>query len=376
MRRVQILLPEDLFYEVRTLSRDQRVSQSEVVRQLLTRSLILSGMNDSSKKKSLLEQPRGNMAMDRVDFHEMEIAQIIGMWNRKAKVLGWEPFKFGYSNKIYKVELKGMQPVVLKIAVVPQRYDKLAAEIKLVRKLAGHDLPLPEVLFSMNNRLEYKYPFVIYRLIDGDNLMEVIDSMPKSDLGKVAENLGEISAKLHKATYEHVIDFGKERVYADWVDFVTEIMDNGIFKMKENNLRIDLVKKIEVLYEGMRKTLVEPNAYSLIHRDLQAMNVLVDGSRIVGVLDFESAMSGDYLYEFAFLEGLLFDRYPGSREAFYNGYRKRGRLPENYQEIIGFYTVMSKLYYIQRAVDYKEPDRFKENFDYLERFFEKRALSK
>lgn len=369
MKRAQVLLTEDIFRAVKKIAVEQNISQSEAVRQLLSRSLDLSSSKNASVKRNPLEQPRGNMAMDRANFDELDIPRLVAMWDKKARVLGWEPFKFGYSNKIYKVKLEAKDPVVLKIAVVPQRYDKLAAEIKLVRKLAGRDIPLPEVLFSMTNRLEYKYPFVIYRYIDGDNLMEVIGDLPKSSLVKISEHLGRLSANLHKATYEHVIDFGRERIYKDWVDFVTEIMDNGLFKMRENNLRVDLIRKAEVLYAGIKGSLVEPNSYSLIHRDLQAMNLLIRDGKIVGVLDFESAISGDYLYEFAFLEGLLFDCYPVTREPFYRGYRKEGRLPENYQEIIKFYAVMSKMYFIQRAIDYKEPDRYKENFDYLERFF-------
>jgi Ser/Thr protein kinase RdoA (MazF antagonist) len=369
MKRAQLLLTEEISQAIKKLSRDQGVSQSETVRQLLLRSLAFSEKAVDTVKKSILEQPRGNMAMDRVNFDELEISRLVGMWDKGAKVINWEPFKFGYSNKIYKVNIAEKDPVVLKIAVVPQRYDKLAAEIKLVGKLAGRGIPLPEIVFSMTNRLIYKYPFVIYRFIDGENLMEVIDNLPKQVLAEIAESLGEMTAKLHKATQGDVIDFGRERIYKDWVDFVTEIMDNGIFKMKENNLRADLVKKVENLYAEIKGSLVEPNGYSFIHRDLQAMNILVKGPQIVGLLDFESAMSGDYLYEFAFLEGLLFDRYPVAREPFYKGYRKNGRLPENYKEIIGFYTVMSKMYFIQRAIEYKEPDRFKENFDYLDRFF-------
>ena len=47
---------------------------------------------------------------------------------------------------------------------------------------------------------------------------------------------------------------------------------------------------------------------------------------------------------------------------------------DNYQEMIDFYAIMTKVYYIQRAIEYDEPDRLKENFDYLERYFKKATL--
>jgi len=72
----------------------------------------------------------------------------------------------------------------------------------------------------------------------------------------------------------------------------------------------DLATRVERLWERSRPAL-GPVPLCLIHRDLQAGNVLVRDGRFAGVIDFEQARLADPLYDFVKLTDSVFALHPG-----------------------------------------------------------------
>ncbi|KWX03222.1 ADP-ribose pyrophosphatase [Carbonactinospora thermoautotrophica] len=63
---------------------------------------------------------------------------------------------------------------------------------------------------------------------------------------------------------------------------------------------------------------------ALTHLDLHLPNVLVNGARMVGLLDFEHARWWDAAADFVKLRAWVFEAYPGTAEPFLAGYRDAG----------------------------------------------------
>ena len=131
------------------------------------------------------------------------------------------------------------------------------------------------------------------------------------------------------------------------------------FKQIEYSKYDQLSKTIE---GGLLK-LTEPERYVLVHRDLQPQNINWDlrNSKIVGIFDFESAMSGDFMFDFALLERGLFKEYPLVKKGFYDGYGLRYKFPAGFEKTIEFYALMHLVYFFMRSVQEGWPERVKIN---------------
>ena len=78
----------------------------------------------------------------------------------------------------------------------------------------------------------------------------------------------------------------------------------------------------------------------LLHGDLGSHNVLTDGDRLLGLIDWEDALAGDPVYDVAFWATF---HPPARYAAFLAGYREVGSLPDDFP--IRFW-----LYFVRIAV--------------------------
>ena len=95
--------------------------------------------------------------------------------------------------------------------------------------------------------------------------------------------------------------------FASWRDFLTSVIDNhpdGYYAnwhawFDDSSLERDLY---ETVYRRMLAlTAYIPDQRALIHNDYQLENVLTDGARVTGVIDWANALYGDPLYDVAWL---------------------------------------------------------------------------
>ena len=80
-----------------------------------------------------------------------------------------------------------------------------------------------------------------------------------------------------------------------------------------------------------------PEERRLVHADFGFNNVISDGTRITGVIDWEQSMYGDPLYDIAWLE--FWGAEHGYEEIFRKHYSSQGRLPVNYHERVTCYKL-------------------------------------
>ncbi|KXK27369.1 MAG: Hygromycin-B 4-O-kinase [candidate division WS6 bacterium OLB20] len=81
------------------------------------------------------------------------------------------------------------------------------------------------------------------------------------------------------------------------------------------------------IYAELKKSIPDYNSRHLVHSDLINRNVLFDKGRITAVLDWGSALYGDYMYDLAWL--LFYDQYvnglsPDFKSVALEGYRDSG----------------------------------------------------
>jgi Ser/Thr protein kinase RdoA (MazF antagonist) len=93
---------------------------------------------------------------------------------------------------------------------------------------------------------------------------------------------------------------------------------------------------------------------ALLHGDLGSHNVLTDGDRLLGLIDWEDALSGDPVYDLAFWATF---HLPERHAAFLAGYRELRPLPDDFPVRFWLYFVRILLAKAVHRRRFGYPDR-------------------
>lgn len=302
-----------------------------------------------------------------IKFDERLLEKVIAKNLKKKSVVETRYLSYAYTNKTILMRFDDNSKVVVKVSVKEDRYAKLSLEIDLIERVSKESkIPVPKVLYKDLQMTEFQYPFVVYSFLNGGNLVDAIDRI--KDKGHVGIDLAWITFELHKFDYpEPKFSLASNGDKKTWCEIVSETCENGLLALRGNNY--ERLAKLEKWIEKHISLVKEPSQYSLIHRDLQPQNIHwnLKGKKIQGVFDFESAMSGDFYFEFNFLERNLFKTYPEIRETFYNTYNKNTPLRKDFERLVLFYEVVRDLYFYPRDIKYGELDRANGDIESIER---------
>lgn len=222
------------------------------------------------------------------------------------------------SSNVYILTLGEGKKVVLKI---PFNSQKLEREKKALELLSGK-VPVPEVIKYYNGD----------NLIPGALLISYINGTPLA--GKVtaelAYQMGIMLARIHNIQlkkYGEIETEGekdKQSVYLDNLKIM--YTKNKVFCEKVMDTRkLSICDKIFHYYLSKLQIPREP---CLLHSDYRMGNILVNGSEVVGVIDFEVANGGVADEDFSILEDEVFNVYAGTRESYLEGYKSIKELPD------------------------------------------------
>jgi Ser/Thr protein kinase RdoA (MazF antagonist) len=222
-----------------------------------------------------------------------------------------------YSSTVRVLTLAGGERLVLKIPYVER---KLRRELAALFDL-GEDMPVPKVVDC-------------WQPGDGRSgalLLSLLPGRPIS--GTIAPGLtwdmGALLARLHCHRLERFGDPWKPAGGSrpDWwalldAKFETwKPLVNGV-------LPRDLYRKAIELDAQLFAHLPEPDGPVWAHFDYRPGNVLVVGTRITGLIDFESARGGSADLDFVKIKGRVWDRYPGTKQPFLEGYASVRPVPD------------------------------------------------
>lgn len=302
-----------------------------------------------------------------VDFDEQKLKDLVSKLFNNTKIEEVRYLSYAYTNKTMLFRFPDNRKVVVKVCVKEDRYPKLKLEVELIKRLGDETkLPIPKILHQDLSRDLFDYPFVIYSYLNGENLVDAMDYI--ADKKHVGIELARLSAEIHKIRIPNP-SFSLATPYKgeSWVGIINEICSNGIEALRSHNY--ERTNEIESYVNANITSISEPEQYCLIHRDLQPQNVHWDNKtkKVKGIFDFESAMSGDNLFEFNFLERQLFRTYPEMREPFYSTYSKISKLRPDFKKVVKFYEVVRDLYFFPRDLKYGELDRANGDIESLER---------
>ncbi len=206
----------------------------------------------------------------------------------------------GGSNAVFFLELRGGDRCVLRVS--PRDQADLVAQEAWALGAAGRvGVPTPAVLVADTSLRHLDRPYLLLRRLPGVPAFRA----PLTPEGRadVLAQLGRIMARLHGLSLER---FGPLRggagAYAgaavSWWDHIRAEGARRLARLPGTALPPPLARCVARHLDAAAAWRV-PDRAALVHGDFQLKNVLVEGARVTGILDFENLLAGDPLLDFA-----------------------------------------------------------------------------
>jgi len=278
------------------------------------RGLVLRGGGHANKTQETMISSQAALVQEAIAHFDLKLNSV-------------ESVEESYSSVVRILTLESGECLVLKIPFVQR---KLFRELYALEHLQGN-LPVPQVK-DYWIRDDGSPGALLLSLLPG-NIITGAVSM------ELAFGLGVLLGRLHNHSLEWYGDVYRteERSPAGWWATVRRTFESWQPLCVEVMPR-DLFRKAQDCYAELYASLPEPDGPCWVHFDYRPGNILVQGARITGLIDFESARGGSGGLDFVKIQNEVWDVWPGTKEAFLQGYESVRPLPE-LERSLAFYTL-------------------------------------
>lgn len=205
----------------------------------------------------------------------------------------WSFVSEGEESQVFGIRL-GNEDLILRVNPSAEGFHKDAF---CHRHFASPSLPIPEVL---SIGVVEHHAYCLSRRAAGITLQDLAPAALPGAVGPVGDVLQAIAAApLHGTQGFGRFDDHGIAEYARWHDFLASITDRQRYDWKRMEPAVDkrwLERHLHVLMDFVPQC---PETRGLVHGDFGSNNVLTDGTRITGVIDWSEALFGDPLYDVA-----------------------------------------------------------------------------
>ncbi|MBM7660987.1 aminoglycoside/choline kinase family phosphotransferase [Bacillus mesophilus] len=214
-----------------------------------------------------------------------------------------------HSSTVYKCTLLRGENVYLKI---PYTQLKCQRELEAYEILKG-SVSIPEMLDYWPGDKECPGAFLLSELKG--------KPLSAKDSSIVAFQVGVLHASMHtvQPPAKQVLT-GIQNEYPTWATFIENQFYSFARDVKDV---IDerLFNKALERFEGMKQQLPSPDGPSFVHMDFRPGNIIVDGTQVSGVIDFESVRFGSTEGDFTKLYRDFLQHDEALYKAFQEGYK-------------------------------------------------------
>ncbi len=194
-----------------------------------------------------------------------------------------DAIEIGFTNKVYNVN----DTFILKVCEDNTNEKRFSRE-SFFYNYFSNTLPVPRIEVFDDTKRYYDKLFMVYQKINGNTVYEtwhLLDNEQRKDIIKQLCDMLKIINDTPHAEYAQLFDSGVfEQSWHDWM--VKQIHASLSTIKKEALLPEDFVRTIERFVDENHHALDEQKC-KLVYWDAHFDNILVNGTRIVGILDFE-----------------------------------------------------------------------------------------
>ncbi len=211
--------------------------------------------------------------------------------HRLESVVTVTPIHSGFRNNLHLINEK----YILKVCGEKTNEQDFVKEAYFYTFFRGK-IPVPNVVIFDNSKQQIPYFYMIYELIAGDTLFSRWSTFGVEEKRQVVQALARILKTINTTDFTaYSAKFG-ENTYINWKAERLNRLHSAIEVAEQNGLlNNELIARIEQ-YVERNSAALDQQKLGITYWDLHFDNVLVAGTNVVGLLDFEGVrvMSIDY----------------------------------------------------------------------------------
>ncbi|NHJ47797.1 MAG: phosphotransferase [Asgard group archaeon] len=290
-----------------------------------------------------------------------------------------ERIQTGMSNKVFFLDItfdisgrEIRKSVVLRI--YPEKHDPLKPqrEFRKLGRLQGAPIPVPKPYILEVNPNVLGYPFSIIERIPGITLEKAVKNYSPTDYDKFISGLAQYLVNLHNFRFKNYGLETPKGIIKEEIPYDRYILNDitrSLAFLRKAGYFIDPLQKWFLSFKKQLKL----DRFSLLHGDPQPRNIMVNGPKITGLIDWEYSRLGDPALDAGWTL-FFFSLYPELdtyRHQFYNSYIDRVKLPDIDNRIFFYevYTASRMMAFAVSARDYSS-EKFRESGVFLSKIQE------
>lgn len=222
-------------------------------------------------------------------------------------LIGYEQFRGGTVNQVYRVSVAGRLPLILRVAPSAaaaqpgDTRDLMRREAAIRPYFEPVKALLPEPLLFDFSHTAVDRDYMLQTFIDGDRWEYVARGLDRQTSLGLWRQFGDLLRRIHAVTGSAFGDPPPGEAFASWSDAILHRLQRARRALLDAGLGAE-ARLLDQVWEAARlgrAVLDEVRTPHLLHGDLWLYNLLIrddgDGARIVGLLDPDRAWWGDPL---------------------------------------------------------------------------------
>ncbi len=168
---------------------------------------------------------------------------------------------------------------------------------KLLRPL---DVPMPEVLAADTTMRRHPYPYLVLERLAGQDLGQVIDTLGKRELRRLAHRLSAVQSIVSALPPGRGYGFAGRLEgpfpQSSWADSVAASLARSRRRIRNAGIVEEaLCDRVASAAEALSGYLANVQSTPFLH-DITTKNVILDGPRLSGIVDVDDLCFGDSLF--------------------------------------------------------------------------------
>jgi len=213
---------------------------------------------------------------------EQKIVEKIFESHGLGKVKSVANIEIGFTNKIYLVN----DSFILKVCEDESNEQKFETEV-FFYNFFKDKISVPKISVFDKSKSIYGKFFMIYPKIEGDNLYAKWHLLSNEQRKIIIKQLCDILKVINKSPNDEFLQKFDVNFSDNWHDKILNQIQNSLKKIEEKKLLSpEFIKVIKKFAEDNHNVLKEQKL-ALVYWDAHFDNILVQDTKIVGILDFE-----------------------------------------------------------------------------------------
>ena len=190
--------------------------------------------------------------------------------------------EIGFTNKVYLIN----DEYILKICEDESNEQKFEIEV-FFYNFFKDKIPVPKIKVFNKSKSIYGKFFMIYPKIEGDNLYAKWHLLSDEQRKIIIKQFCDILKIINKSSYDEFLQKFEINFLDNWHDKILNQIQNFIEKIKQRELLSSGFIQVIRKFINDNHYVLKEQKLALVYWDSHFDNILVQDTKIVGILDFE-----------------------------------------------------------------------------------------